>query len=105
MLDKEAMSEQSSSVREGAGYDEIYLSRREPEEDFPRSSEKELSADSLSDKEEIEEEEDEGEVKGDEYDKGEDEKDEEEDKGNLSDGVKPVRQEDRGACPFILPAI
>ena len=87
MLDKEAMSELLSSVREGAGYEEIYLSGREPEEDFPRSLERELSAHSLHDDEENKEKDDEGDVKG---DKDEEDEDDEEDEGNQSEGVELV---------------
>ena len=32
--DREATSEKSSSFREGAGYDKVYLSRHEPVEDL-----------------------------------------------------------------------
>ena len=32
--DREATSEKSSSVREGAGYDKVYLSGHEPVEDL-----------------------------------------------------------------------
>ena len=37
MLDREATSELSSLVREGAGYDEVYPLGRKPEEDVPGS--------------------------------------------------------------------
>ena len=40
--DREGMSEQSSSVREGAGYDEVHLSGHEPmAKDFTWSPERE----------------------------------------------------------------
>lgn len=71
MSDREVTNELSSSVREGKGYDEIYLSGRKPEEDFPRSLEREPSTNSVNDGEENEEEEDEGDVERDKYDKGE----------------------------------
>ena len=108
MSDREATSELSSSVREGAGYDEVYPLGRELEEDFPQSPEKELSTYSLSDEKENEEEEDEGNVEGDEYDEGEEyeeDREGEEDERNQSKGVESVGQEDGGDHPFILPAI
>ena len=67
MLDRESTSELSLLVREGAGYNEIFLSGHEPEEDSPRSPEREPSTQSLSDENE---EEDEGDVEEDEYNKG-----------------------------------
>ena len=87
MSDKEAMSELSLSVREGAGYEEIYLSGREIEEDFPRSPERELSTHSLHDDKENKEKDDEGDVEG---DKNEEDEDDEEDEGNQSEGVESV---------------
>ena len=48
MLDRESTSELSSLVREGAGYNEIFLSGHEPEEDSPRSPERESSTQSLA---------------------------------------------------------
>ena len=105
MLDKEATSELSSSIREGAGYDEIYPSGRKPEEDFPWSAKREPSAHSLYDDEENNEKEDEGDIEGDEYDEGdegEENKEDEEDEGNQSEGIESVGQEDGGAHPFIL---
>ena len=64
--DREVTSEQLSSVREGTGYNEVYLSRCEPVEDLTWSLEREPSAHSLAKKEEEEYEEDEekGEEKG-----------------------------------------
>ena len=41
MSDREVMSKLSSLVREGASYNEVFLLRREPKEDSPRSSERE----------------------------------------------------------------
>lgn len=55
-------------VCEGAGYDKVFLSRYDLEEDSPRSLEREPSTQSLSGENE---EEDEGDVEEDEYDKGE----------------------------------
>lgn len=60
--DREAMSEQSSSIYEGVGYNEVYLSGRELEEDVTWFQERELSAHSLVEaKEEEDEEGEEGE--------------------------------------------
>ena len=67
MSDRESTSELSSLVREGANYNEIFLSRHEPEEDSPRSPERESSTQSFSDENE---EEDEGDVEEDEYNEG-----------------------------------
>ena len=73
--DREATSEQSSSVHEGVGYDEVYLSGHRPKEGFSLSSKREPSAHSFDDKERsydgVEVEEREGEEDEDEYDKGE----------------------------------
>ena len=68
MSNREAMSELSSLVREDAGYNDVFLSGREPGEDFPRSPDREPSTQSLSDDNE---EKDEGDIEGDEYDEGE----------------------------------
>ena len=43
MSNREATSELSSLVHEGASYDEVFLSRREPGEDSPQSPEREPS--------------------------------------------------------------
>ena len=89
MSDREAMSELSQLVCEGAGYDEVFSSRREPEEDSPPSPERELSTQSLSDENE-------------EEDKGDAEVD---DEGEKDDEDREDKKEDGGARPFILPAI
>ena len=103
------MSEQSSLVREGAGYDEVYLSRHGLEEDVSLSPKRKLSACSLAKEEEEEYEEDEGEVKGDKDEEGEEEGKEEENKeeGDEGEGDKEVvRQVDSdGPKHFILPLI
>lgn len=52
--DRGATSEQSSSVREGVGYDEVYPSGCEPVEDWTQSPERESSAHSSIDEEEEE---------------------------------------------------
>ena len=57
--DREETSEKSSSVREGAGYDEVYSLRQEPEEDVTWSLERKPSAHSFVEEEEEEYEEDE----------------------------------------------
>ena len=49
--DKEATSEQSSLVREGAGYDEVYLLGHGLDKGFSWSSKKEPSIHSLNDEE------------------------------------------------------
>ena len=112
MSNREVTSELSSSVREGADYDEVFPSGHKPGEDFPWFLDKESSTQSLCDENE---EEDKGDIEGDEYDKGErdeedredeeDGKDDEDDEGTPSEGGDPKSQEDGGACPFIHPTI
>ena len=109
MSDRKVMSKLSSLVHEGAGYNEVFLSRREPKEDSPRSSERESSTQSLNDENE---EEDEGDVEEDKYDEGErdrvegeDEEEGEDYEGAPSKGRGPGSQEDGGTRPFILPAL
>lgn len=99
MLDREVMSELLSSIREGVGYNEVYPSGRELEEDFPQSLEKEPFTYSFNEEEEKDKEDEEG--------KEDEENDEggEEDEGYHSKGVEVVGQVDRGARPFILPLI
>ena len=58
--DSKATSEQSSSVHENAGYDEIYPSGREQVEDLTWSPERKPSTHSLAEEEEEEEYEEEG---------------------------------------------
>lgn len=108
LSDKEAMSEQSLSVREGEGYDEVYPSRYDPKEDVSWSPEREPSAHSPSEEEEEWYEENEGEEKGDEDEEGEEmgeeENDEEGDGGEVAEEM--VRWADgNGPRPFILPLI
>ena len=50
--DREATSEQSSSICEGTGYDEVYSSGHGPKEGLTQSPERESSAHSLDDEEE-----------------------------------------------------
>ena len=61
MSDREAMSELSLSVCEGAGYDEVFPSGRCLEEDSLRSPERESFTQSLSNENE---EEDKGDMEG-----------------------------------------
>ena len=68
MSDREVTSELSLSVREGASYDEVFSLGCKPEEDSPRSLEREPSTQSLSDENEKE---DEGNGEEDEYGEGE----------------------------------
>ena len=53
--DREVTSEQSLSIRKGAGYDEVYPLRHQPMEDLKWSPEREPSAHSLAGEEEEEE--------------------------------------------------
>ena len=71
--DREATSEQSSSVHEGAGYNEVYPLGYRPEDGSSWSSEREPSAHSFVDEEEDydEEEVEEKEVDEDKYNEGE----------------------------------
>ena len=87
LSDREAMSEQSSSVCKGAGYDKVYLSGCELVEDSSWSPESGLSTQSPTDEEEEEYEEDEEEGEGEEKegDDGEEEKEEEEEEGEGGD--------------------
>ena len=89
MSDREALSELSSSVREGASYNEVFPSGREHGEDSPQSPKREPSTQSLSDENE-------------EEDKGDAEVD---DEGEKDDEDREDKKEDGGARPFILPAI
>ena len=89
--DREATSDQSS-VREGAGYDEVYPSGHEPEEDLTWSLKRDPSAHSPTEEEkeceEEEEEEEEGEEEEEdnEEERGDEEKDDEEDVEDDEDG-------------------
>ena len=115
--EREATSEQSSSVYEGAGYDEVYLLRHRPEEGLSQSLERELSAHSPIDEEEDYDREGVEEREGDkdEYHKGErenkrecegeDDKDEGEDDERAPKGGSLGSLGDGHTCPFILPAI
>lgn len=88
MYDKEVTSELSSSVREGAGYDKVYSSRRKPKEDFLRSLEREPSTHSPNDEEEDKDEDDEENDEGDEHEQGEEEdEDDQFERGEVVDQV------------------
>ena len=115
--DREATSEQSSSVREGAGYDKVYKSGHGPKEGLSQSSERELSTHSLIDeeedydKEEIEEREgdedkyEEGEWENEGKCEGEDDENEGEGDERASQGGSLESSEDGHTRPFILPVI
>ena len=60
MSDREVTSKQSSSVYEGAGYDEVYPSGRELKEDVPWSLEREPSTHSPIEEEDKDEEDKQG---------------------------------------------
>ena len=106
--DREAMSEQSSSICKSAGCDEVYPSGREPMEDLTWSPKREQSAHSLAEEEEEykrdEEEgkeEDEEEEEEEEGDKGEEEGDS--DEGDYGEGDGAVSHVDSSNHrPFIL---
>ena len=79
-----------TSVREGAGYDEVYPSGHEPEEDLTWSLKRDPSAHSPTEEEkdceEEEEEEGEEEEEDNEEERGDEEKDDEEDVEDDEDG-------------------
>ena len=110
--DKEAMSEQSS-VREEAGYDEVFLSGHKPEKGFSYSLERESSAHSPNDEGESYDGEEVDDVKGGEDKCGEGEEDEEyggkddRDQGQgdetAPEGGDLESPEDGHTRPFILP--
>ena len=108
---RKATSEQSSSVREGTGYDVVYLSRHEPKEDLTQSPARESSAHPPTEGEEGYEEDegeegDKGEEGYDEEGKGDDDKEDESDKGSEKDNDGSVGRVDNSSTkPFILPSI
>ena len=112
--DSEATSELSSSVREGAGYNEVFPSGHGPKKGLSSSSERDLSAHSIVNKDEdYEVEEREGDE--DEYDEGEGEnegdlKGEDDGDEDKSDGGASVEGSlgspgDGHTHRFILPSI
>ena len=92
--DREATSEQSLSVHEGADYKEVYLSGYEPmAQNLTWSSKGESSAHSLAKEEE----------EGDENECKQEEGEEEEDHGEGDRAVGEVEDDDHR--PFIVPLI
>ena len=105
--DREAASEQSSSVYKGAGYNELYPSGHEPKKYITLSPKRELSTHSPA-KEEEENEEDREETVGDEDEEGEgDGESKGNDKGNKGKVDEEVECQEvgDGSRPFILPLI
>lgn len=108
---KEATSEQSSSIREGGGYDNVYPSGCELEEDLTWSPAREPPAHSPVEGEEgYEEDKGEGGDEGEEGDKeeegGHDEEEDESDEGSEEDNDGSVGRVDSSSTrPFILPSI
>ena len=110
--DREATSDQSSSVCEGASYDEVYSLGHRPEEGLSWSLEREPSAHSPDDREDYDVE---GVEEEDKYDKGKGENEEEykgegdggEDKGDgrTPEGGSLRSSRDGHNRPFILPMI
>ena len=108
--DREATSEQSSSIREGAGYDEVYSSGHGPKEGLTQSPEREPSAHSPDDEEEEDYEANGGEdgEEVEETEGGEEREDEEEESDERSheESDESIDITDgRGSRPFILPKI
>ena len=110
--DREVTSEQSSSVREGEGYDEVCPSGHGPKKGSSWSSKKKPFAYSLNDEEDFNGE---GVEEKDEYDEGEGENEEEyegEGDGGKDEGDESASEEgslgsskDGHTHPFILPTI
>ena len=99
---REATSEQSSLVREGADYNEVYQLGCGPEEGSTQSPKRELSAHSLDDEGEEEYEDDE-EGKDNEGEEGEGEEEEEIDEKSQEESDGLVGQVDGSSSrPFIL---
>ena len=104
--DREATSKQSSPIREGASYDEVYPSGHNPMEDLTQSLEREPFAHSRTEedkKDEEEEEEDEEKEEGQDECVQEDDGKEGKDHGEGDETVGGV--EDGDQRPFILPLI
>ena len=108
---REATSEQSSSVREGIDYKEVYPLGCEPKKDLTWSLTKELSPHSPAKgeegyKEDKGEKGDEGEEGDDEEGKGDDDEEGESDEGSEKDNDRSVDQvASSNTRPFILPSI
>ena len=107
--DREATSEQSSLVCEGAGYNEVYPSGHGPKEGLSWSSEREPSAHSPDDEEESYDGEEEGKGGEDKENEkgceGEDDEDKGESGGSASMEGSSGSPRDGYTCPFILPTI
>ena len=104
--DREATSKQSSSVREGAGYDEVYPSGHVPVKDLTWSLEREPYAHSPNEEEEEYEDDEEGEREVDEGEKEEEGDEEEGEEEDRAEGDEAVAQTDgRGHRKFIFPLI
>ena len=108
---RKATSEQSSSVREGMDYEEVYPSGREPKKDLTWSLTKELSPHSPAKGEEGYEEDkgekgDEGEEGDDKEGRGDDDEEDESDEGSEKGNDRSVdRVASSNTRPFILPSI
>ena len=96
----EARSEQSLSVREGKGYDEVYPLSYGLEEGLTWSPKREPSAHSPNDRDE-----EDYEANGGEDDEGEDIGEKEDEEEEESDEGSHEESDGRGSRPFILPKI
>ena len=110
-MSKEAISKQSS-VREGAGYNEVFQKGQESKEGHSLSSERETLAHSPDedgdylgeeDKEEIDEEEVDGEEEFEDDEVMEDDGDEDDADNRTPDVGSSVNPRSGHTCPFILP--
>ena len=101
--DREATSEQSLSVREGVGYDEVYSSKCKPRKDVTWSPKREPFAHSPFEEEEECKEDEEGEEEGDKKEEGEE--DDEEDDEEEGDEEMVGQVDGDGPRPFIFPLI
>ena len=108
---REATNEKLLSAHEGVGYDEVYPSRRDPNEDLTWSPTRELSAHSLTEgeegyKEDKGKEGDEGEEGDEEEGGGDDDEEDESDEGRKKDNDRSVGWVDNSSTrPFILSSI
>ena len=115
--DSEATNEQSLSVCEGAGYNEVFMSgygpeegqswslEREPSTHSPVDEEEDFDGEEVEEKEGNEDEYDEGEGENEGEYEGEDDKEEEESNKGAFVGESSGSAGDGHNCPFILPAI
>ena len=108
---REATNEKLLSAHEGVGYDEVYPSRCDPNEDLTWSPTRELSAHSLTEgeegyKEDKGKEGDEGEEGDEEEGGGDDDEEDESDEGRKKDNDRSVGWVDSSSTrPFILSSI